>query len=395
MSRPGVARPLLLSDGDAAGLAARLWAAAQAGTPVAVLDPAWPAALRRAAEDALDRADLPDGSLVLFTSGSSGRPRGIVRTAASWHASVLPLTEITGIGADDVVWLPGSPTSTMTLYGGWHAFAVGAEVRAADAWPRAAPPAGVTAVHAAPRVLAAAVSAAERDQLSDVRVAVVAGAPLPAELRARAAGLGWRVVEYYGAAELSFVAWRTKAVAYQRFPGVEIEIRANEIWARSAYLCDGYLDSDDTGPLRRDDGWATVGDLGREQDGGLVVLGRGDAAVTTGGRTVVVEEVETAIREHPDAPHCMDDVVVTSIPHPLLGELLVALVAVATLADEPGDSTPSRAALDRTASELPDWSRPRRWWLVEELPRTSSGKPDRAAVRAGVRAGTLTDRPLR
>lgn len=392
MSRPGVARPLLLSDGDAAELAARLWAAAQDGTSVAVLDPAWPPALRRAAEDALDRANIPGGSLVLFTSGSSGRPRGVIRTADSWLASVGPLTEITGIGADDVVWLPGSPTSTMTLYGGWHALAVGARVRAAETWPRAAPPADVTALHAAPRVLAAAVSAAERGHLRHVRVAVVAGAPLPAELRGRAAGLGWRVVEYYGAAELSFVAWRTKAVSYQRFPGVEVEIRASEIWARSAYVCDGYLDPDDDGPLRTDGGWATVGDLGREQDGGLVVLGRGDAAVTTGGRTVVVEEVETAIREHAEAPAGIDDVVVTSIPHPLLGELLVAVVAVRGGMD---DGALNRAALDRTASELPEWSRPRRWWLVEELPRTTAGKPDRAAVRAGVREGTLTDRPLR
>ncbi|MFL6101307.1 MAG: class I adenylate-forming enzyme family protein [Actinomycetales bacterium] len=391
MSRPGVARPLLLSDGDAAELTARLWAAAEAGTPVAVLDPAWPRALRRAAEDALDRADLPDGSLVLFTSGSSGRPRGVIRTAASWQASVGGLTDITGVGADDVVWLPGSPTSTMTLYGGWHATAVGAEVRGAEGWPRGAPPAGVTALHAAPRVLAAAVSTAERDRLRDVRVAVVAGAPLPAELRARADGLGWRIVEYYGAAELSFVAWREKTVSYQRFPGVAVEIRASEIWARSAYLCEGYLTPDDDGPLRKDGSWATVGDLGREQDDGLHVLGRGDAAVTTGGRTVVVEEVESAIREHPAAPAGMDDVVVTSIPHPLLGELLVAVVAVAG----PPDSTLSRAALDRTVSGLPDWSRPRRWWLVEELPRTSTGKPDRAAVRLGVRHRTLTDRPLR
>lgn len=390
MSRPGVASALRLGDGDAAALTARLWAAAQAGTTVAVLDPSWPDPLRRAAEEALAATQLAPGSLVLFTSGSSGRPRGVVRTTASWLASVAPLTAVTGITADDVVWLPGSPTSTLTLYGGWHATAVGAQVRGAQGWPRGAPPAEVTALHATPRVLAAALTAADAGDLPHLHTAVVAGAPLPADVRARAARRGWRLVEYYGAAELSFIAHRTNSVGYQRFPGVEIELRDGEIWVRSPYLSEGYLTPDDDGPLRRDGGWATVGDLGRMDPDGLHVLGRGDAAVTTGGRTVVVEEVEAAIRDSVDAPEAMADLVVSSILHPLLGELLVAVVAVASTG-----RSPTRADLELTCAALPEWSRPRRWWLVETLPRTAAGKPDRAAVRAGVRDGSLTDRPLR
>jgi acyl-coenzyme A synthetase/AMP-(fatty) acid ligase len=354
-----------------------------------VLDPGWPAPLREAALADLDRAELADGSLVLFTSGSSGRPRGVVRSVASWQASVAPLTRLTGIGPQDVVWLPGSATSTLTLYGGWHATAVGAEVRGAEGWPAAAPPSDVTALHAAPRVLAAAVAAAERGQLPRVRVAVVAGSALPGALRARVDALGWRLVDYYGAAELSFVAWRPDSAPYQHFPGVELDVRDGEIWARSPYLCAGYLDPDDPGPMRRDRDWATVGDLGRLDDGGLHVLGRGDAAVTTGGRTVVVEEVESVIRDGAS----VDDVVVTGIPHPLLGELLVAVVAVGErVATGQG---PTRADLDGACSAVPEWARPRRWWLVDDLPRTRAGKPDRAAVRAGLADGSLTPRPLR
>jgi long-chain acyl-CoA synthetase len=328
--------------------------------------------------------------MVLFTSGSSGRPRGVVRTVASWRDSVGPLSELTGIGPDDVVWLPGSPTSTLTLYAGWHAHAAGAHVSGADGWPRAAPPVDATALHAAPRVLAAAVTAAERGELPNLRVAVVAGDVLPAELRRRAAGLGWRLVEYYGAAELSFVAWRPNSSAYQRFPGVEVQTRDEEIWVRSPYLCEGYLTTDESGPLRRDGDWATVGDLGRLDEEGLHLLGRGDAVVTTGGRTVVVEEVERTLRDSPLSPDRLLDVVVSSIPHPLLGELLVAVVRVGVAG--PGLT---RAQLDHAVADLPDWSRPRRWWLVPDLPSTSSGKPDRAAVRAGIADGRLTARPLR
>jgi long-chain acyl-CoA synthetase len=355
-----------------------------------VLDPAWPADLRAAAERAVHAADLPAGSLVFFTSGSSGRPRGLVRSVESWLASVDPLSEITGIGRDDVVWLPGSATSTLTLYGGWHAHAVGAQVVGAQGWPRATAPPAATALHAAPRELEAAVTAAERGALPRLRVAVVAGAALPAHLRRRAAALGWRLVDYYGAAELSFVAWRPDSLPYQRFPGVDIEVRDRSIWARSPYLAEGYLDPGDDGPLRRDGEWATVGDLGRLDGSGLHLLGRGDAAITTGGRTVVVEEVEAVIRDSGR----VDDVVVTGIAHPLLGELLVAVVAV-------GGSPPAltsaltRADLDATCAGLPEWAVPRRWWVVPDLPRTSSGKPDRAAVRAGIADGSLTPRPLR
>jgi long-chain acyl-CoA synthetase len=355
-----------------------------------VLDPTWPPALRMAAQTAVEATALPADRMVLFTSGSSGRPRGVVRTVASWRDSVRPLSELTGIGPDDVVWLPGSPASTLTLYAGWHAHAVGAQVRGASGWPRGTAPVDATALHAAPRVLESAVTAAERGQLPNVRVAVVAGDALPSELRRRVAGLGWGLVEYYGAAELSFVAWRPDSSAYQRFPGVEVQIRDSEIWARSPYLCERYLTEDESGPLRRAGDWATVGDLGRLEDDGLQVLGRGDAAVTTGGRTVVVEDGERSRRDSALSPDRLMDVVASSIPHPLLGELLVAVVLVG-----PDGARLTREELDQAVAELPDWSRPRRWWLVGDLPRTSSGKPDRAAVRAGLADASLTARPLR
>ena len=104
------------------------------------------------------------------------------------------------------------------------------------------------------------------------------------------------MVDYYGAAELSFVAMRA-AGRLDAFPGVEIELRDDVIWARSPWLCDGYAPGQ-SGPLRRDaDGWATVGDRGRfEPDTGLVVLGRGADTVTTAGTTVRCADVSGASR---------------------------------------------------------------------------------------------------
>jgi acyl-CoA synthetase (AMP-forming)/AMP-acid ligase II len=205
---------------------------------------------------------------------------------------------------------------------------------------------------------------------------------------------GWRVVEYYGAAELSFVAWRDDSGPFRPFPGVETELRGGMLWARSPYLARGYLDpgtrdsnnsrdssngrdsndsnnSNDTddrgGPFQLDpQGWATVGDLARAVHGGLEILGRGDAAVTSGGHTVLVEEVEQLLR----GVQGVADVAVLGVPHPRLGQVLAAVVV-----GPAGD-----ASLRAAVAVMPAPSRPRRWLHAEALPRTSGGKVRREAL---------------
>ena len=202
---------------------------------------------------------------------------------------------------------------------------------------------------------------------------------------------GWRVVEYYGAAELSFVAWRDHDGPLRGFPGVETELRQGVLWARSPYLARGYLTDACTprdghsstdgfspgevltppegtgGPFRRDPhGWATVSDLAREADGGVEVLGRGDSAVTSGGHTVVVEEVERLLVGVPG----VEEVAVLGVPHPRLGQVLVAVV-VGSAVD---------ATLREAFATMPAPSRPRRWLHADALPRTSGGKLRRDAL---------------
>ena len=145
---------------------------------------------------------------------------------------------------------------------------------------------------------------------------------------------------------------------------------------RSPYLCRGYLDPTTTAPLRRDGAWATVGDRGAAVPDGWVVLGRGDAAVTTGGHTVVAEEVEAAVAALPG----VRDVAVVGWPHETLGQVVAAVVVV-----EPGVR---RADLERGVRHLPAPSRPRRWLVADELPRTPGGKLARADVAD--RLGSLT-----
>ncbi len=337
-------------------------------SPVVVVDPRWPAALREQADRDVDEAvragRLAGDDLVLFTSGSTGRPRGVTRTTASWTASLAPLSAVTGIGAGDRVWVPGPSSSTMSLYAAVHAAWAGATLLRSD--PRTA-----TAAHLVPTALADAVRSPDR--LPALRTVVVAGDALPAAVRERATGLGWRVVEYYGAAELSFVGVREGGGPFADFPGADVEVRDGRLWARSPYLATGYLHPHDAGPLVRDGAWAGVGDLGRVEGDGWLVLGRGGSAVVTGGATVLVHEVEAVLSR----VEGVQAVAVVGLPHPRLGRSVGAVV----VADRP-----VREALVRAATALPAPARPRRWWAADRLPLTPAGKVARDELVA------LTDR---
>jgi len=354
--------------------------AVRTGDAFAVLDPTWPQPFRATAtgqvEAAVSSGQLGRGDMVVFSSGSTGRPRGVLRTVESWLATVTSLSEITGITKEDRVWLPGPLWSSLFLYGAFHASAVGAQpiFRGPDAVDSDSnDSATATALHCVPSQLPGLLDRADAGGLPFVRVAVVAGDQLPASLRKQGEAAGWRLVEYYGAAELSFVAWRDDDGPFRDFPGVETELRGGTLWARSPYLARGYLtagsDGPDVadGPFRLDpQGWATVGDLAREAAGGLVVLGRGNAAVTSFGHTVVVEEVERLLRRLPG----VDEVAVLGVPHPRLGQVLTAVV-VGSAVD---------ATLRAAVAGMPAPSRPRRWLHADALPCTSAGKLRRDAI---------------
>ena len=340
--------------------------AVRTGDAFAVLDPTWPPPFLDMAAKQVEAAAsgglVGDGDMVVFSSGSTGRPRGVVRTVDSWQASVAGLSAITGITAADTVWLPGPLWSSLYLYGAFHAGAVGAQVVLRDEDPTAA-----TALHCVPSQIPGLLHRAEAGGLPLVKRAVVAGDHFAPPLREQCEAAGWHVVEYYGSAELSFVTWRDDDAPSRAFPGVETQLREGVLWARSPYLAKGYLTANTDGPFQLDPhGWATVSDLARAAAGGLEVLGRGDSAVTTGGHTVVVEEVERMLREIQG----VDEIAVFGAPHPRLGQVLTAVV-VGSAVD---------GALRAAVAEMPAPSRPRRWIHVDALPRTSGGKVRRDAL---------------
>ncbi len=305
----------------------------------------------RAFEDAHERG-VP---VVLGTSGSAGPRRQVRRTTESWVASFPHVSALTGIDASARVWVPGPLTATMNLFAAVH-----------TRWAGAAPAGSASAAthaHLTPAALHRLLD--EGPAAPGLRV-VVAGDRLPPGLAARAARAGIAVSHYYGAAELSFVAWGADAASLRPFPGVEVAVRDGQIWARSPYLCEGY--DGPPGPLRRSaDGFAGVGDRGRLEAGRLTVLGR-PGSVTTAGGTVHLAEVEAAL-----SPAATGEAVVVALPHDRLG----ALLAVALT--EPSDHPPLRATARRVLDRA---ERPPLWFHVDVLPRTDAGKVDRAALAA-------------
>lgn len=367
--------PLL--DDDPA-LPDRLGRVRAAGDAPLVLDARRPPGQLTEAVATASNAGLDGIGWATLTSGSSGAPRIVLRSHASWAESFAPVGDLLEAGADDVVALPAPASSSLTLFSLAHALSGGPRpVLSGDL-------SGATCFHGTPESLRRLLETGAAPRL---RTALVGGSRLDPALRSLAEAAGMRVTGYYGAAELSFVAV-DRGDGLEPFPGVELDVRDGEVWVRSPYTAAGYAPTGDAaapGPLRRDGAWATVGDRAElvAHGGGtrLRLLGRADGALLSASATIVPDEVEAALRTVPG----VRDAVVFGLPSGRIGALVAALI-------EPDGASPALADLRAAAAErLAPSHRPRRWYAAE-LPRTASGKPARAEAVRRVLDGEV--RPL-
>ncbi|MGA8993047.1 MAG: AMP-binding protein [Nocardioidaceae bacterium] len=339
---------------------AATWWARLPDRAVAVLAAADPVAAFLAAHDAGLQVSLA-------TSGTSGTSRTVVRTSASWVDSFDHVSRLAGVGPDSRVWVPGPVTATMNLFAAVHARACNLRlvIDRRDA----------SHAHLTPTRLARLLD--EGAALAGLTV-VVAGDRLAGGLHDRARAAGAVVHHYYGAAELSFVAWGPHAEELRPFPDVDVSVRSGEIWVRSPYLCTGYDGT--AGPWRRaPDGFATVGDRGTCDAGRLRVAGR-PGTVTVAGATVEVAEVEATLREA-----AAGDLVVLGVPRATVGTVLAVVLTTVE------DLAPVRA---RARTALAGGHRPRLWFHLPTLPATGSGKVNRAALTDLLVAPDPAHRPV-
>jgi long-chain acyl-CoA synthetase len=376
------------------------------------VDPGWTVFTR--ADVAVTRpapAAIPDAAFYVgFTSGSSGRPKAFVRSHRSWWESFERFSGLCPIDPEGTVLVPGPLSSSHFLFGALHALHVGATVElvtSSEYSPehvanRLAQIHRFAGLYVVPTMLSQ--HAQGPPGASDPDYIFCAGARLELDVRERTGRrfATSRLVEYYGASELSFVAIQvdgdgTPPGSVGRvFPGVEVTIRddadrvvgpseAGVIFARGPLVFMGYRGEPPVSAARElDGGWLTVGDRGAlDEDGFLSIAGRGSSLIITGGANVQPEEIEEVVARYPGVAAC----VVVGLPDPMWGEVVCAVVVSGS------GATPGRSDLrSYVAGTLTRYKRPRRYVLVDDpLPMGRTGKVDRQAVRQLVLDGAAQE----
>ncbi|OCO99863.1 MULTISPECIES: AMP-binding protein [unclassified Ensifer] len=327
--------------------------------------------------------------LIVFTSGTTGTPKAIVRDRGSWRRSLATGQEFFEICRDSRTFAPGPLAHGLTLYALAETLVAGAEFIGATHFDAAQSLAVIEAEEVqrlvlVPTMLRRLCAAATGKPQGSVARITVAGAKLTPSDRASAA-LAFpeaRVIEYYGASELGFISVATESdtaavtAVGRAFPGVAFQIlndtgnavppgETGTIFVDSALVSDGYVGADDGAGFRRFGQLATVGDLGFiDGEGTLHLLGRAGGMVLSGGNNIYPQEVEATLVAYPGVHAAL----VLGLDHPDLGTELVAVI-------EPEGRVFDREALDRhLAAHLPRYKHPRRIWLCRRMPMTQSGK---------------------
>lgn len=320
-----------------------------------------------------------------LTSGSMGRPRRIRRTQASWTASFAVNSRF-GIGPGATVAVLGRLIHSLSLYGAVEGLHLGARVHLLgelrpDRQGQALRQHGVTHLYATPaqlRLLGAC------GTFPDLRLILVGGSKVDDGLRTSLAAQApsAQIREFYGAAETSFITLSDdttpdKSVG-RPYPGVELDLDADgEVWVRSPYLFLGYgadasAHSAPPSTTGWRDGWLSVGEIGRWEDGFLVLRGRAGRMVTVADQNVFPEEIEAFL-------HSLSGITraaVLPVRDARRGTVLVALAQ--------GDRGVEGEVLAALRRELGPLKSPKALIWREEWPLLASGKTDLKALEANL-----------
>jgi long-chain acyl-CoA synthetase len=366
---------------------------------VAAGAPEPPAVLPRAA----------DLCALLYTSGTTGRPKGAMLTHANWAAMIRnSMIELPPLGLDEVV-LHVAPLSHFSGYveptysarGALHVVEAPFEPEAAIA---AIERHQITAVPLVPTMLNMLLPAAEAGQhdVSSVRSIVYGGSGIAPDRLARAVKVFGEVfVQFFGLSEtpmpLSALSPRDHrfdpsgpvpvrlASAGRVNPFVELRIcdeerrelpagELGEVIVRGDVVMAGYWGQpEQTAAMIDAEGWAVTGDLGRiDEDGYLFIVDRKRDMIVTGGYNVYPTEVENAIASLPE----VQEVAVVGVPDERWGEAVAAVVVV-----REGFTLDVGAVVGACRERLADYKKPRTVEFISELPKTGSGKIMRRALR--------------
>lgn len=347
----------------------------------------------------LDEPESDQPALIMYTSGTTGLPKGVVISRRAIAAGLDGLADAWSWTPDDVL-VHGLPLFHVhgLILGVLGPLRIGSRLvhsgrPTPDAYATAARRGG-TMFFGVPTVwsrIAAAPTAARA--LTTARLLISGSAALPVPVFDDLESLtGQRPVERYGMTE-TLITLSTRADGERRpgqvgrpIAGVETRLRLDEdpdievardgesiggLQVRGMTLFDGYLNRPDaTAASMTDDGWFVTGDaVSIDSDGGHRIVGRTSIdIIKTGGYKVGAGEIETVLLAHPD----VTEAAVVGIPDDDLGQRVVAFVV--------GDARPE-VLIDHVAAQLAVHKRPRVVHVVDALPRNAMGKVQKQQLR--------------
>lgn len=346
---------------------------------------------------------------ILFTSGTTGVPKGVVQTHGGTTQVAADWVAMTGLTAVDR-YLMVNPY--------FHMFGLKAGILAAVLAGATMVPEPVfdvdrvlsqvaaeriTVLPGAPTLYQGILDHPTRDRydLSSLRVAVTGAADIPVELIRRVdAELPFTlVVTGYGLTEGGTAAATSpddgvEAIATtvgRPRPGFELRIvdaaerdvapgEPGEILLRSGNLLSHYLDDPEaTARARTPDGWLRTGDLGTvDEEGRLRIVGRLKDMFIVGGFNAYPAEIEQILQRHED----IAEAAVIGVPDDRLGEVGMAFVVV-----RPGAALTAAAVVAWSRDQMANYKAPRTVELVDALPRNATGKVAKAELRRRVAPG--------
>jgi len=335
-----------------------------------------------------------DTAIILYTSGTTGKPKGALLTHENLLMNAIVGARIAGVNADDV---------TLATLPFFHSFGASSVMNTAmyagatlSLLPRFDPVKalqmierdGITVFAGVPTMYIAFLKAHSEGEwnVSSIRIAISGGAALPEQvLREFEEKFGAPILEGYGLSETSPSATfnrpdRPRKVGSIGMPvwGVEVKVvdgegnalgnnENGELCIRGHNVMKGYHDRPDATAETIDaDSWLHTGDIGyRDDDGYYFIVDRKKELVIRGGFNVYPREIEEVLYSHP----AVAEAAVFGTPDATMGEEVVAAVSLRS-----GASATDEELIAYCKERVAAYKYPRRVWVLEALPKGPTGK---------------------
>jgi long-chain acyl-CoA synthetase len=346
-----------------------------------------------APDDAVAERAGDDTAVILYTSGTTGKPKGAELTHANLRSNVDVATRLFDLGVDDVIF-GGLPlfhsfgqTCTMNA-----AICAGAAI---TLLPRFDPAKALeilerdrcTVFEGVPTMYGALLNHPGREDadVSSLRICASGGSSMPVEvMRGFEEAFGCKVLEGYGLSETSPIASfnhpdrdRKPGSIGTPIAGCEMRLvddagddvapgEIGEILIKGSNVMKGYWERPDATAESIKDGWFASGDMAKiDDDGYFFIVDRKKELIIRGGYNVYPREVEEVLYEHP----AVREAAVVGVPHDEWGEEVGAAVAL-----KEGASVDADELRAFVKEQVASYKYPREIWFVDELPKGPTGK---------------------